>query len=375
MARRRGRRRGRTASRSASSCCAATTRRRPRRGELLQRSFRESWVAKRADLDKDGPPAEGSPRARMQATMQHFADHVEAIPVIVLVGLERYRPANPYEGASVYPACQNLLLAARALGYGGALTGWHHAVEPELRTAARHPRRRRPVGVHHARRAGRAPRSAAPQAVAHARPRRPMGPGRHVARGPGRWLTTPTRSSASSPARARRSCGLPGAAGPRSCTPTTPAARPRPCAGSTWPSSAALADVPRRRPARRSRRPTSRPPRARHRCPRPGGRIAHDVASFTIEALPAEAFEAAADRRHVARRGARRRTAVPARRRPRGAVRVLVPPRPRARRRVDAPSPLTLASLDDRPVPDLDTVRDAWVADLNTLGRPDPDAL
>ena len=33
----------------------------------------------------------------------------------------------------MYPACQNLLLAARALGYGGALTGWHHGVEPELR--------------------------------------------------------------------------------------------------------------------------------------------------------------------------------------------------------------------------------------------------
>ena len=32
---------------------------------------------------------------------------------------------------------------------------------------------------------------------------------------------------------------------------------------------------------------------------------------------------------------------------------------------------LTLASLDGRPVPDLDAVRDAWVADLNTLGRPD----
>ncbi len=102
--------------------------------QLLQRSFRESWIAKRADLDKDGPPVEGSPRARMQATMQHFADNVEAIPAIVLVGLERYRPANPYEGASVYPACQNLLLAARALGFGGALTGWHHAVEPELRS-------------------------------------------------------------------------------------------------------------------------------------------------------------------------------------------------------------------------------------------------
>ena len=29
--------------------------------------------------------------------------------------------------------CQNLLLVARALGYGGVLTGWHGVVEPELR--------------------------------------------------------------------------------------------------------------------------------------------------------------------------------------------------------------------------------------------------
>ncbi len=102
---------------------------------LLGDSFRASWVDKRNDLDAgaDGAPAPGSPRARMQTTMQHFVDHLEEIPVIVLVGLERYRPANPYEGASVYPACQNLLLAARALGAGGALTMWHEAVEAELR--------------------------------------------------------------------------------------------------------------------------------------------------------------------------------------------------------------------------------------------------
>ena len=71
--------------------------------------------------------------------MQHFVDHLEQVPVIVLVGLERYRAANPYEGASVYPACQNLLLAARALGYGGALTMWHQAVEAELRASCSLP--------------------------------------------------------------------------------------------------------------------------------------------------------------------------------------------------------------------------------------------
>jgi len=36
------------------------------------------------------------------------------------------------ESGSIYPACQNLLLAARALGYGGVLTGFHVVVESRL---------------------------------------------------------------------------------------------------------------------------------------------------------------------------------------------------------------------------------------------------
>ena len=103
--------------------------------QLLAESFRQGWMAKRADLDRDGPPEEGSPRFRMQAAMQHYVDHIDRVPVIVLVGLERYRAPHPNEGASVYPACQNMLLAARALGYGGVMTGWHAPVEAELREA------------------------------------------------------------------------------------------------------------------------------------------------------------------------------------------------------------------------------------------------
>jgi nitroreductase len=103
---------------------------------LLGRSFRAGWDAKRAaDGYERGSGAEAdSPKARMAATMQHYVDHLEATPVVVLVCLVRYRGPNPYEGASVYPACQNLLLAARALGYGGALTMWHLSVESELRS-------------------------------------------------------------------------------------------------------------------------------------------------------------------------------------------------------------------------------------------------
>jgi hypothetical protein len=106
--------------------------------------------------------------------------------------------------------------------------------------------------------------------------------------------------------------------------------------------------------------------------PRAQGRVAHDVASFTIEALPAEAFEALLIVASWL-----------------GEVLVDEPPYqldvalaepfdcwcrldlvPDAGASTVA---LTLAAFDARPVPDLDAVRDAWVANLNQLGRPDPD--
>lgn len=99
---------------------------------LLGETFRRGW-ARKDDLERLTAHEPGSAKARADAAMQHFVEHVEQIPAIVLVGLVRYRDPNPYEGGSVYPACQNLLLAARALGYGGALTMWHLFVEDRLR--------------------------------------------------------------------------------------------------------------------------------------------------------------------------------------------------------------------------------------------------
>jgi nitroreductase len=92
---------------------------------LLGEAFRAGWEAKRK--------ADSYRPSRFADSMQRYVDRFERTPVVVLVCLERYRNASPYEGASVYPACQNLLLAARALGYGGALTMWHLGVEAELR--------------------------------------------------------------------------------------------------------------------------------------------------------------------------------------------------------------------------------------------------
>jgi nitroreductase len=68
----------------------------------------------------------------MAATMQHFVDHIDEAPVIILACVRHWQGAHFTEGASIYPACQNLLLSARALGYGGVMTIWHLPVQERL---------------------------------------------------------------------------------------------------------------------------------------------------------------------------------------------------------------------------------------------------
>lgn len=102
---------------------------------LLGDSFRKGWATKlKSDGYQTGSGQDpNSAKSRQAAAMQHYVDHIEEVPVIVFACLVRYRDATPTEGASIYPACQNLLVAARSLGYGGALTMWHQGVESQLR--------------------------------------------------------------------------------------------------------------------------------------------------------------------------------------------------------------------------------------------------
>jgi nitroreductase len=102
---------------------------------LIGTAARAAWNAKRAadGYDTGSGADPDSPKARTARAMQQFVDDFDRVPVLVLPCLVRYREPNALEGASVYPACQNLLLAARALGYGGVMTAWHTSVEPQLR--------------------------------------------------------------------------------------------------------------------------------------------------------------------------------------------------------------------------------------------------
>jgi nitroreductase len=101
---------------------------------VIGEAFRRMWGRKRRDdrYDEGTGVDRSSPKARMAATMEHFVDHVHEAPVIVLACLRRFRDGHVTEGASIYPACQNLLLAARDLGYGGVVTMWHQAAQDRL---------------------------------------------------------------------------------------------------------------------------------------------------------------------------------------------------------------------------------------------------
>ena len=102
---------------------------------LIAVGAQKVWNYKRTNdgYDDGSGVVDNSPKARMARTMQQYVDNFASVPVLVLAVLVRYREPHPLEGASVYPACQNLLLAARALGYGGVITGFHGFVEQELR--------------------------------------------------------------------------------------------------------------------------------------------------------------------------------------------------------------------------------------------------
>jgi nitroreductase len=103
---------------------------------LIAGEAQRFWAAKRsADGYDAGSGSDAtSPKARMARSMQAFVDGFAEVPAVILPCLVRYRAPAPTEGASIYPACQNLLLAARGIGLGGVITHWHAAVEDELRS-------------------------------------------------------------------------------------------------------------------------------------------------------------------------------------------------------------------------------------------------
>ena len=72
--------------------------------------------------------------ARTFASADYLANHLADVPVFIIATVNNagVAPVSP-PGASIYPAVQNLMLAARALGLGTTLTTMHRANEEKVK--------------------------------------------------------------------------------------------------------------------------------------------------------------------------------------------------------------------------------------------------
>ena len=68
------------------------------------------------------------------ASADHLARNMADVPVLIMACVERSGPEATFGlGGSIFPAVQNLLLAARGLGLGCALTSLHKRYDTEIK--------------------------------------------------------------------------------------------------------------------------------------------------------------------------------------------------------------------------------------------------
>ena len=98
---------------------------RARLGELYREGFGElAQLPYYAGAMKE--PA-GSPARKMIDSAAHLAEHMGEAPVLILACITIDPGTKPTvtTGSSIYPAVQNIMLAARALGIGSCITTIH----------------------------------------------------------------------------------------------------------------------------------------------------------------------------------------------------------------------------------------------------------
>ena len=93
------------------------------RNEALKRRIGEYY---RTVWQAEYRPLAARLQGSVRASSAYLAEHIHEAPVLILACIQHDgSPGAMRRGASIYPAIQNLLLAARGLGLGGVITTMH----------------------------------------------------------------------------------------------------------------------------------------------------------------------------------------------------------------------------------------------------------
>ena len=92
-----------------------------------------------ADYYRSAPGPQVTPdlprqQRRIYGAAAHLAQHMDEVPVFILACVSHDgSPSTMDRGSSIFPAIQNILLAARGLGLGSVLTTRHKHFEAEIK--------------------------------------------------------------------------------------------------------------------------------------------------------------------------------------------------------------------------------------------------
>jgi nitroreductase len=103
------------------------------RDSETKRKIGEYYNQARSSRYGAGAPASNIP-ARRRAASDYMSEHLHEVPVLILACIQHNGgPTNMSRGGSIYPAVQNILLAARGLGLGSVITSLHKRYENEIK--------------------------------------------------------------------------------------------------------------------------------------------------------------------------------------------------------------------------------------------------
>jgi nitroreductase len=109
----------------------------PKVKETVGALYKRAWDEQVAPRYRAGEPAPSMSRERFLRLLdaaEYLAAHIHEAPVWIVPFLEGGTPTRT-SGSSIYPAAQNMLLAARALGLGATLTTLYLQFEKEAEAA------------------------------------------------------------------------------------------------------------------------------------------------------------------------------------------------------------------------------------------------